>query len=261
LILAAALWYATQPNEPVPQPPVKQQDPPAAPASLINTTTGDMVLVPAGEALLGKQADKRITLPAFYIDKTEVAVSAYRQFCQATSRPMSAVLQSAAPDLPVVDITWPDAYAFATWAGKRLPKAEEWEKAARGADGQALPWRGETRSDRANLPVDRKTAAALVSAISFPAGASPYGALNMVGNAGEWTATQVPTAKLDRYRTIFRELSPPLSETDVFYEVRGGSFRFDAPIAEWPVFVWDFNRTPARAHRPDIGFRCVRNVP
>jgi serine/threonine-protein kinase len=256
LVLAAVLWYVTRPDNPTLQPPiVKKEDPPppAIPAG--------MVLVPAGDALLGKQADQRVSLPAFYIDKTEVPVSAYRQFCQETGRSMTAALESAAPDLPVTGVTWADANAYAIWAGKRLPKAEEWEKAARGSDGQALPWRGETRSDRANIPLDRKATASLVSATSFPAGASPYGALNMLGNVWEWTATQVPTTELDRYRKIFRELTPPLSEADVFYEVRGGSFRFDAPIAEWPVFVWDFNRTPARVHRPDIGFRCVRNVP
>jgi len=175
LILAAGLWYVTRPpSQPIPEPPVVKKDdpPPVIPVG--------MVLVPAGEALLGKQGDQRVTLPAFYIDKTEVPVSAYRQFCEATGRAMTAALQSAAPDLPVVDITWQDANAYAMWAGKRLPKAEEWEKAARGAEGQALPWRGETRSDRANITLDRKNAASLVSATSFPAVARPYGALNMV---------------------------------------------------------------------------------
>lgn len=268
LLVGGIVWFVTRPgNGKVDEH--KQPDPPKKDpviAAVINTPTGEMVLVPAGTARIGKDATPTPVEKAFYIDKTEVPVSAYRQFVQATGRAAPPGLESAAPDTPIVNITWEDAEAFAAWAQKRLPTAIEWEKAARGSDGRALPWAGAADADKANVPVDRAGSAGgrLAAVTAFPAGASPYGALNMVGNAWEWTGTSAhapPPAQLEQYRRTFRELNPPVSETEAYYQVRGGSFRFDMPLADWPSLVWDSGPVPARARRPDIGFRCVRDLP
>jgi len=96
------------------------------------------------------------------------------------------------PDHPVVGVDWWDAYAYARWAGKRLPSAGEFEKAACGDDGRAFPWGKRFVPGLANIggemngERDGHTYAAPVSA--FRAGASPHGALNMAGNVAEWTA-------------------------------------------------------------------------
>ena len=84
----------------------------------------------------------------------------------------------------------------------------------------------------------------------------------MLGNAWEWTATPAtpPPTDLDRFKKMFDKLDPPLSEADIFYQARGGSFNFDVPLSDWPALVREFSRIPARARLSDIGFRCVQDL-
>ena len=153
---------------------------PPALAKVLSTSTGSMVLVPAGE--FGFGGDKqRISLPAFYIDRTEVPNAEYAKFCRATSRPLPEGFAADRPDYPVVNVTIADARAFAGWAGKRLPNPAEWEKAARGADGRTFPWGNEHDPSRANVGTHE-----LRPVKDFAGGASPFGALQMVGNVWEF---------------------------------------------------------------------------
>ncbi|MCC6538119.1 MAG: SUMF1/EgtB/PvdO family nonheme iron enzyme [Bryobacterales bacterium] len=273
-LIAALAWYLTS------QPPaerktggggseekkVEQQQETVALPEHLSLPSGDMVLVPAGEAQLGEGGRQRTHVAAFYIDKTEVAAGVYRQFCQETGRAVSEELAEQPATHPVVNVTFDEARAFASWAGKRLPSAAEWEKAARGAEGGALPWRGEPRADAANLPVTKagREQAALADVGAFAAGASPYGALQMLGNVWEWTVTAAAAPPPDVLRSLqakqFKTLNPPLSETDPFQQLRGGSFWFETTLNEWPQLIWDHNRMPARARRADVGFRCARDA-
>jgi serine/threonine-protein kinase len=223
--------------------------------------TGEMVLVQGGTAQLG-QDPHPVFIPPFYIDKTEVTNRVFLDFCQATQHtpPQEAALE---PDYPVVNVTFDDARAFCRWAGKRLPTADEWEKAARGVDGRTYPWGNTLDYERANIPKDEAAAnsAALAPATAYPSGSSPYGALNMLGNAWEWVNTRAEAPRglhfKDYQQNEFPNLYPPLSRTELYYQTRGGSFKFKA---DPKALIWDSSPIPARARKPDIGFRCAKDA-
>jgi len=235
------------------------------PPPFLALPSGDMVFVDRGQALIGPNRQP-VKVESFYIDKTEVTNRAYLVFCRETRYAEPPGAEQAPPDYPVVNVTFDDAQAFARWAKKRLPTAVEWEKAARGAKGQTYPWGDSLRYELANIPGDvaASKSATLAPATAYAAGASPYGALNMVGNAWEWVdaPAQAPDgAEFNNYEKIFSDLAPSLSRTDRFYQVRGGSYRYvpDRPD-QMPALLWDSTPAPARARKPDIGFRCARNA-
>jgi serine/threonine-protein kinase len=213
----------------------------------ISAPSGDMVLVPAGDFLFGEKKQVA-SLQAFYIDKTEVSNAAYAQFCQATNRPLPQRFAEHGPGYPVVNVTIADARDFAQWAGQRLPTDLEWEKAARGADGRTFPWGAEMDISRANTgskelrPVD-----------GFPSGASPYGALQMVGNAWEMVdKRRAPPSDL----RPFQSLKPPVQPDEAWYMIRGES-ALD-PLVEQAI--WDSSAIPERWKDMYVGFRCVKDA-
>lgn len=85
----------------------------------------------------------------------------------------------------MVNITYYEAAAYAEWAGMRLPTEAEWEKAARGRDGQLYPW-----GDRWDPEIAKRAASVKLYPVDdFEHDASPYGCLGLVSNAREWTST------------------------------------------------------------------------
>jgi serine/threonine protein kinase len=203
--------------------------------------SGDMILIPGGPALLG-QHEQTQQIRAFYIDKTEVSTRAYLEFCRQTERAVPPDVSPAAPDLPVRNVTLADATAFATWAHKRLPTAAEWEKAARGTQGQHFPWGNDLGSEMARLPSTPEEAQATAQppsvpsvVDSFPQGASSYGAVNMVGNVWEWVAGSSA-------------------------QIRGGSYQSYPPTTNqtFESLVYDGQIIPPETRRADVGFRCAR---
>jgi len=233
-------------------------------APFLSLVSGDMVYVSGGEALLGSRPE-RIFVGSFYIDKTEVTNRAFLDFCHATGHTPPKGAEISPSNNPVVNVTIDDARSFCGWAGKRLPTANEWEKAARGPTGQLYPWGNSFNYSLANLPRDASAAktAKLASAMDYELGKSPYGALNMLGNAWEWVNAEAPAPpdeEFREYQEIFSYLDPPLSATEPFYNARGGSYNFPLPVDKTPDLLSDGIPLPARAKKPDVGFRCAMDT-
>jgi serine/threonine protein kinase len=234
------------------------------PAQEIEAKGGRMVLVPAGPALLGKDRSP-VQVNAFYIDQTEVSNQDYLAFCRETGRAKPAGIDNAPLDRPVVRVTFEDAQAFARWAGKRLPAASEWEKAARGAKGQPYPWGDAGRWDAVNIPKDEsaETDVCLAPVNSRSEGASPYRALNMLGNVWEWVNAPetITEENFNRLTSAASELSPPLARGEPAFQIRGGSCR-QAPggLEGLADLVWQSAARPARLGGRFIGFRCARDA-
>ncbi len=211
----------------------------------LTTTTGEMVLVPAGDFQYGESRE-RVSLPAFYVDKTEVSNAAYSLFCKATG----CTPPAADPSLPVVNVNLDQAERFASWAGKRLPTDREWEKAARGTDGRQFPWGNTSDTSRANVQ-----SAGPVAVNSYAQGASPYGALQFAGNV--WELVNSPHLATPELLAIFAKLSPPATANEAWIAIRGGSFRGSIEKA----VTWQWAVSPARLSSPSIGFRCAKDAP
>jgi serine/threonine-protein kinase len=223
---------------------------------ILNLETGQMVLVPGGPFKQGNE-NKDVSVPAFYIDKTEVTNEAYQKFCSATKRPLPANFPVDHPELPVVNVTVSDANAFAKWAQKRLPTALEWEKAARGTEGKNWPWgpaddaRLANVSDNPTLPEHK-----LMPAMSMLESGSPYGVVHMAGNALEYVGDEI-TPSPEAVQHYAQILKPPPALNEPWYSMKGGSFA--RPLAA--ALPWEWSAIPARLSAADIGFRCVKDPP
>jgi serine/threonine-protein kinase len=221
---------------------------------ILNTETGQMVLVPGGPFQQGNEK-KQLVVPAFYIDKTEVPNAMYEKFCAATNRPLPPKFPKDRPDEPVVNITIADARAYAKWADKRLPTAAEWEKAARGTDGKTWPWGDVNEAKFANVsdnPNFREHT--LLPVNSMAESASPYGVLHMAGNALEYVGDDI-TPSTDAVDHFSKILNPPPAMNEPWYSVKGGSF--GRPLMA--AVPWEWSSVPARYLAPDIGFRCAKD--
>lgn len=201
---------------------------------------------------------RRVYLSSYRIDRTEVDNASYRRCVAANVCPPPQVSDAdprlAAPEHPVTGVTYRDAQRFCDWLGGTLPTEAQWEKAARGTTPRAYPWGNLWNSRIANHgrgmggedPVDGYDYAAPVDA--FVDSRSPFGLLNMAGNAAEMVADYYD----NRGYVDAGRIDPRGPDSGSERVVRGGSWRT-------PPFTL---RTTHRIHvtetepHPDVGFRC-----
>jgi formylglycine-generating enzyme required for sulfatase activity len=264
---------------------------------------GAVVTVPAGEFLMGCDRTKLpiggcvagkdtplhpVYLDAYVIDKYEVTNLQYRtcvnaKVCRAplssTSKTRKQYFSQRTYDYhPVLFVSQENARTYCQWAGGRLPTEAEWEKAARGPiDTRTWPWGEEfPNCERANFTDDRTRKWVICAPDtqrvgSHPAGASPYGAMDMAGNVFEWVQDRMDIVYQINYYAISPYANPPGPQPrrevreGPFYVIRGGSYR--------PR--WRYARVFHRHHghrggasqlgvdiplyrNDQVGFRCVR---
>jgi serine/threonine protein kinase/formylglycine-generating enzyme required for sulfatase activity len=223
---------------------------------------GEMVLVPAGEFVMGSNgynADEKpehtVSLPAFYIDKYEVTNAQYKAFCDATGRkpPDNPSYDpnyfEGKPDSPVIGITRDEAREYARWAGKRLPTEEEWEKAASWDPAtqkkRQWPWGDrEDLSREANLGTGRPA-----PVTEHPTDRSAYGVYGMAGNAYEW---------VDSYYDAYKGNTTPSGDYGTKLSVvRGGNFLIQKAIEARTSYRNHLVAIFSGTMSTPVGFRCA----
>jgi iron(II)-dependent oxidoreductase len=242
-------------------------------------------------ALDNERGAHEVELPGFYLDKTPVTNRAYVEFIEdggydrkdlwdpegwawkegehiSTPKhwyqpePHSWWTQRfgfdepVSMDAPIVHVSWYEADAYARWAGKRLPTEAEWEKAAswdpQTETKRLYPWGDAPPTpERANLD---QLAFATAEVGAYPTGASAYGALGMIGDVWEWTASEF-SAYPDFEGFPYREYSEIFFD-DGYMVLRGGSWATRPGAIRNTFRNWDF---PVR-RQLFVGFRCARDA-
>jgi iron(II)-dependent oxidoreductase len=158
-------------------------------------------------------------------------------------------------DEPVQHVCWYEADAFARWAGKRLPTEAEWEKAASWTtDGRKrrYPWGDAPPTDATANLSQRHFGPAPVGA--YPAGVSPWGCHQMVGDVWEWTSSDfLPYPDFESFP--YREYSEVFWGSD-YKVLRGGSWATHPSAVRTTFRNWDY---PIR-RQIFSGFRCARDA-
>lgn len=257
-------------SQSVAKTPPAQPPKPKAAREITGKDGAPMVLVPAGEFMMGddnsggdiERPAHPVYLDAFYIDQYEVTTARYTKFFKETNRSepkdWSADMAKQHGNKPVFGVDWHDATAYCAWAGRRLPTEAEWEKAARGTDQRIYPWGTAAPTRTLTNFIGFKERGVLrygelTDVGSFEQGKSPYGAHDMAGNLKEWTA--------DWYDPHYYSKSPsrnpkgPASGGGRVF--RGGSYLVAPDSVRSVDRGWDFQT----ARYDFLGFRCAQDVP
>ncbi len=240
----------------------------------------EMILIPEGKFILGSNHGDRDEYPeqvmyvkGFYMDKYEVSNRDYLKYVKSALAAAPASWKGRGyddktADLPVM-VTYYEAVRYAKWAGKRLPTEFEWEKAARGVgrtvgEAENFPWGSDfdpSRSNSAEYWLKEKESEKPEGAVSrirglLPVtafekkGDSPYGIVNMSGNAPEWTSS---------WYSAYKGNKKPNRRYGMQYRVIRGGAWFNSE-RELRVTKRQPGGLPSLETDNRAGFRCVKDV-
>jgi formylglycine-generating enzyme required for sulfatase activity len=231
-----------------------------------------MVYVPPGLFLMGSNTqddttpEHEVSLDGYWVDQTEVTNAMYRRcvdsgLCSlpeqidASIYPKNYFYDPIYNNYPVAALTWYQAATYCKWADRRLLTEAEWEKAARGTDHRIYAWGDTDPFDvfelvLANFAINDFGGVTEVG--RFPAGASPYGALDMAGNVAEWVSDWYEP---DYYSKALSQ--NPQGPSDGEYKVlRGGGISGDGSID----MILTYYRDLAKPDEPIGGVRCGHSI-
>ena len=211
---------------------------------------------PKGQLDENERPQHKIFLDAYYMDKCEVTVAQYRGYCSATGKAMpDAPPWGWRDDLPMCNVTWDDADAYARYYGKRLPTEAEWEKAAR-AGSTAKYCFGDSESELLEYAWCAANSNNMLQPVATKK-PNAFGLYDMHGNAAEWCS--------DWYGANYYKNSPASNPTGPdrgpYHAVRGGTYN-DQALYCGSAFRCNFDNTFAKEGMRGffLGFRCVSSV-
>jgi|SRR5579872_6123194 len=198
-------------------------------------------------------------MKSFYIDKFPVTNAEFKKFIDATQyKPRDAhnflkhwvngTFPANAANKPVIWVSIEDARAYAKWAGKRLPHEWEWQYAAQGSDGRIYPWGNEWNAAAVPVPHKARTAGEPSNVDAHPAGASPFGVMDLVGNVWQWT---------DEYEDEHTRAA--ILRGGSYYQPQGSHWYFPQAykLDEHGKYLL---MAPSKDRAGTLGFRCVADV-
>jgi iron(II)-dependent oxidoreductase len=203
----------------------------------------------------------KVRVDTFYIDKYEVTNAQYHKFVEETGARLPEFWGMKKyrsgpefPKHPVIGVSWPEAVAYAEWAGKRLPTEAEWEYAARGGlVGKEYPRGNELKPEDANRwrwETLSPSGGGILQVGQYPP--NGYGLHDMAGNVAEWVA--------DYYADDYYKSSPakdPRGPAKGKFRVfRGGGWHSGPSCNR----VYYRNALPPQWRDFNVGFRCVKDV-
>lgn len=226
----------------------------------------ELVFIEAGDVRIGDENSywasppRTLKLPAFQIEKYEVTNHMYAEFVRATGHPAPPYWERGVPppgreNFPVVEVSLPDALAYAKWAKRDLPTEEQWERAARGSGGWDYPWGYNWREGAANILTGRVMEVMAINLDDITREGDREGCHMMAGNVMEWTKSPFAPYPSCSFP------NPDFSTSAIV--IRGAAFLFRTPEYVNPQFVAragirSYVQTSA-ARFDNLGFRCVVN--